>query len=147
VGLGKELPMNRTQVFHKIREHGAEKALVTFSGGNDEGGADSVDLVKTDPENPEKNITMVELGEGDDLQETIWSAEERRYVPNPAFGPEERAKAEFFSALVAPVYDRYHTFAGEFYVHGTVTWDATTGKVSMDKTETVEHYESDTVEL
>jgi hypothetical protein len=36
--------MTRVQVFAELAARGADRALVAFSGGNDEGGADSIAL-------------------------------------------------------------------------------------------------------
>jgi len=36
--------MDNAEVFRRIRERGAVRAVVEFSGGNDEGGAESIAL-------------------------------------------------------------------------------------------------------
>lgn len=45
-------------------------------------------------------------------------------------------------ALCQPIYDKYHSFAGEFFVDGTLTWTVEGSKLEMSGHETVEEYES-----
>jgi hypothetical protein len=45
-------------------------------------------------------------------------------------------------ALCKPIYDRYYSFAGEFYVDGRLTWTVEGSKVEITGNESVTDYES-----
>lgn len=109
--------MTNDQVFAEIARRGADRAVVHFSGGNDEGGADDVTLFKGEEKVAE-------------LQE--WHFPERG-DGKPAHG--EKSNDDLVHALVAPVYAQYGSFAGEFSVYGTVTWDTATKTAKMSKEE------------
>lgn len=108
--------MERSEVFKAIKERGATQAVVRFSGGNDEGGADSVELYGPGP-----------IGYGKSPAEHIASLQPYS-VEN---GPDE----SLVDALIQPIEDRYAGFGGDFYVSGDLTWDAEAGTVTMDKSE------------
>lgn len=114
--------MDNAEVFEKLRERGAVKAVVEFSGGNDEGGADGIVLYDSDGER---------IGEVEGHHfGGYWDPEKKRFVEVfPA--PEQRIETELAEALESPVYEEYGGFAGDFSVSGRVTWGAETGKVSM----------------
>jgi hypothetical protein len=114
--------MDNAEVFRKIRERGAVRAFVEFSGGNDEGGAESIAL----HDGEGREVGKVEGGNPGGY----WDPEKRRFV-EVALTPEQRAEAEFAQALEGPVYEEYGTFSGDFSVSGRVTWDAEKGTVKM----------------
>jgi hypothetical protein len=114
--------MDNAEVFRRIREWGAARAVVEFSGGNDEGGADSIVLYDREGE-------MIGEVHGH-YAGGHWDPEKGRFVEVPPT-PEQRIEAELAEALEGPVYEEYGGFAGDFSVSGRVTWDAQTGKVSM----------------
>lgn len=98
-----------------LAELGAVKAEVEFSGGHDEGGVDGI---------------RVTLGDGSTMNMEDWP----RTDTNPHWRVAE--------LLALPVYSKYHTFAGEFSVHGEVTWDVAEKTVKMNGSETVEEWHS-----
>lgn len=98
-----------------LAELGAVKAEVEFSGGHDEGGVDGI---------------RVTLGDGSTMQMEDWP----RTDTNPHWRVAE--------LLALPVYSKYYTFAGEFSVHGEVTWDVAEKTVKMNGSETVEEWHS-----
>jgi hypothetical protein len=114
--------MDNAEVFRRIRERGAVRAVVEFSGGNDEGGAESIAL----HDGEGREVGKVEGGHPGGY----WDPQKRRFV-EVALTPEQRAEAEFAEALEGPVYAEYGTFAGDFSVSGRVTWDARNCTVSM----------------
>lgn len=93
--------------FRAIRLRGAVVAVVYFSGGGDSGGVDRIELLDAAGDEVGK------VGEDDSLPDgtSLWDV------------------------LGKPVYDRYYSFAGEFYVDGTVTWDVVIGEVNMERDE------------
>lgn len=99
--------MTREEAFTALEEMGAVKAMVYFSGGHDEGGADRIDIVLGDGERKE----MYEYSWGDHKQ----TDEELRLA----------------ATLAEPVYDCYGGFAGEFSVSGTIEWSIPDRKVYM----------------
>ena len=126
--------MNKQQVFQALRERGAAKAVVKFSGGNDEGGCEGIEFYD-------------QLGNPAGEMEEHWGDSEwdpvkQKYVEKPLTKEQKLSKA-----LCAPVYDKYYSFAGDFYVYGQVVWDVSAGKVTMDGTEEVAHGESFEEEL
>jgi hypothetical protein len=127
--------MSRSNVFAEILTRGAVKAVVYFSGGHDEGGCDSIVLVDADDKK------VIEL---DPYPE---------YAKNPSCGCYQCSDSKdwnvkhavldqrltaFVIGLKGPVDDQYGTFAGEFYVTGTVVWDATEKTCRMSGDERVE---------
>lgn len=118
-------------VYDELKKRGAAKAVVHFSGGGDDGGVEQISLLNSEGK---------EIGT---LQEYVYGGDDKQ-TP---------ADTELAEALSKPVYDKYYSFAGEFYVSGTVVWDAETRKHKMSGQESVETYEefedeeSDEVEL
>jgi hypothetical protein len=106
-----------------LQEAGYVKAEVGFEGGDDEGGVTDITVIKSD-------------GTTDTLP-SYMPATIGRYtkdkgyheVPNPDHDP---TIGPLIVELGRPVHDRYHTFAGEFFVQGTVTFDVEAGKVFMN---------------
>lgn len=110
--------MTRDEAFRELSRRGAVTARVGFSGGNDEGGAESIDLLDAEGK-------------------SIGSLDPYQYEDTP--------DSQLADALAKPVEDTYGGFAGDFEVSGTVTWDVRTRKVTMAKSETewVEHAETE----
>lgn len=102
--------MDRKELFAELRRRGAARAIANFSGGHDEGGVDDIQLLSE---------TGFPVG-------TIqpWGA--------------EGIEKEIADVICEPVYNRYYSFAGEFYVNGTVTWDVEKETVVMTGSESEE---------
>lgn len=114
--------MDRAEVFERLRERGAARAVVEFSGGNDEGGAEGIVLY---------DAAGDAVGEVDNgALGSRWDPEMGRFV-EVAATPERRLEEELAEALEAPIYEEYSSFAGDFSVGGRVTWDAEKGTVTM----------------
>ncbi len=64
---------------------------------------------------------------------TMFKDEEVLKLPVPG--------GELQEALEAPVYDKYSSFAGEFYVDGTVVWNVLKEAVSMTGQESHEEWD------
>lgn len=118
-------------MFTQLRERGASSAVVEFSGGNDEGGADGITLYDAEGESI-KTITEY-------VPDTQWNPETQKWE-TVEVDSEVRADVALGEALVKPIYDRWGSFAGEFHVYGTAKWDVETGKVELDYQESVETY-------
>jgi hypothetical protein len=155
-----ETKTNKAVTFAAMKNAGIAKAVVHFSGGNDEGGADDIQVTHGDGTTESQDSyggaheaysswnkdkdgntfpegTWIIMAEGQDG--TLYHARHYRLATE-----QEIERAKLTSLLTAPVYDRYGSFAGEFYVDGVVTWDAEAGKVYMGYDEEVpqsEHYE------
>lgn len=126
--------LTRGQMFTRLHELGAAKVVVEFSGGGDEGGVDNITLY--DGEGNELPIKLEENYSG-----SRWDGV--RFVPVEPNTPNN----ELAAALAAPVNERYGSFAGEFYVSGTVDYDVVAGTVKMNKSERVESYEDSEEDL
>lgn len=128
-GQAKDI-MSRDAVFTALKKRGVAKVEVHYSGGNDEGGVNDIIFLDANGEN---------IGRMDEYyggtQE--WDDVAKKYLPAKPPTDDQRLSM----SLCVPVYDKYYSFAGEFYVNGTLTWDVTTGKVNMRGTEEVSHDE------
>jgi hypothetical protein len=102
--------VDKNRVFQLLRLRGASKAVVSFSGGNDEGDVDSIKLTIGD-----EQIDLDVWWEGDQT---------------------DHPDKELSVLLAAPVWERYGGFAGDFQVYGIVTFDVAAGTVVMSKEET-----------
>jgi hypothetical protein len=112
------MAFSREQVFEQLIARGATRAIVEFSGGNDEGGPDRVRLLGAQGELPELTICAS--------------------FKDPT--PEETADEALTEGLSQPIYDQYGTFAGDFEVTGELIWDLDNRTVEMVKDER-EHWE------
>lgn len=115
--------MDKTYVLDELRKRGASKALVSFSGGNDEGGVDNITL-------------SLKLANGTETEQEL-----------EVWGSKGTDDEKLVSELSAAVYDRYYSFAGEFYVNGDVVVDVEEGTVTMSTSEEVPTWENNTYEL
>lgn len=120
--------MDKKEVFDLLHDRGIKKVVVSFDGGNDEGGVSSITLEHSDDTTSEMN----------------------EWYPSSTYDPETRTwkessppskDEELSKALCKPVYDKYSSFAGEFYVNGEVIWDVVSRKATMSGDEEVSSYE------
>lgn len=123
--------MSREEAFAELKARGATHAVVEFQGGHDEGGVEAITLFNGEQE-------IGELPTDYD----VW------YVDAPGQPMKQRelkekelADASLAEALSQPVEDKYYTFAGDFHVDGTVTWNVADKSCKMKATETVDSYE------
>jgi hypothetical protein len=121
-------------VYEAVRALGAARVEASFSGGNDEGGYDGVSFFGADG-------ARLELGDFNPWREVShkgrdeWDQTAGRYVKVPPKPETERTLVA--DTLEKVLDDRYGSFAGEFYVRGTVTIDAAARKtVLQGETET-----------
>jgi hypothetical protein len=112
--------MNKANVFQHLRNLNIHRVDVDFSGGGDEGGPEMINITTIDGKT--SNISPYAFG-GDRSQEDIITNE------------------DIIESLSAPIYEKYGTFAGEFYVHGTLVWDVPAIKVYMKGQESNTVYE------
>ena len=108
--------MSTQEIFSELRKRGATKEVVSFSGGNDEGHAESIRLLS-----------------GEEVLGDIGQAQ---------YAEPETPDTKLAVAMVVPVYERYGSFAGEFYVRGEVVYDVATGEVDMHGEEETRSWES-----
>lgn len=117
--------MTKAAVLAVLMERGITRVEVEYSGGNDEGGVDSISFYKGEdeivvPEPRRPNGFIYEASSGKWVQET------------KGFTPEELREGAFFEGLEAPIYAKYDSFAGEFYANGKVIWDVAAGTCKME---------------
>jgi hypothetical protein len=112
--------MTRAEVFAELVSRGADRAVVEFSGGNDEGGPDSITLF---------------AGQREVSDLSTW--------PTGARSAKEQAEDRLADALSEPVFNEYHTFAGDFDVTGEVIWRVQGASVMMIKDERAEYEHSE----
>jgi hypothetical protein len=142
---GTTTDMSTRDAMAALRKQGFVTAIVHFSGGNDEGGADGFVGVKADGEQVRIDGSDARQDQEYDPVSQTWKStgwvvhswgQDRSYTTRPAT-PEEIEHARICEVLEGPIYDQYGSFAGEFYVDGTCTWDVATGKAEMHG-----HYQS-----
>jgi hypothetical protein len=101
----------QAEAFDELRRREVAKAIVDFSGGNDEGGVDSIVLLDKD----ENEVGTVS---------ELWIHD--RELTDDEFNEDQLARA-----LAGPVYAEYGGFAGDFSAAGTVTWSVADRDVVM----------------
>lgn len=129
------MKITRQEIFEWIKEQGAEKCVVSFDGGGDEGGVREIKLINKD------NVIKT-LEEQYVEEQYIWNEMTKKFET-----PEIPHSVRINKAICEPVYDKYGSFAGEFNVSGQVTWDATNNTVKIDGSESVESWEDFEEEL
>ena len=115
-----KIGMTRAEVFAELQSRGADRALVIFSGGNDEGGPDSIAL-----QAGEEEIRTLPTWAGEGETATV------------------KADARLADALSDPVFEAYGTFAGDFDVTGEVIWDLEEQTVQMIRDERADYEHSE----
>jgi hypothetical protein len=124
----------RARAMRILRDRGFIGAEVEFAGGHDEGGVDAIYGISADGARVEiipHPATSWEHGEDGTWGEV----------------PKERTQKQIdedvlHETLGLPVYERYSTFAGEFYVTGKVIWDVKADTVVMEGSEEIPRSES-----
>jgi hypothetical protein len=125
------MAMTKQEAMGKLRERGATRAVVEFSGGNDQGGADRICLY-----NGEEEICEIQ----EHYPHYHFDQEKKEWIKVP-LPEDEYAEAELCEALTRPVYQTYGTFAGDFDVDGKVVWDVESDEVWMKGEESTTVYE------
>lgn len=110
----------RADAFAELANRGADRAVVEFSGGNDEGGPDSITLYAGE----DALTTLPAWYDGED-------------------DPKEQSNARLAAALSDPVFEQYGTFAGDFDVTGEVIWDVAAKTVQMIRDERSDYEHSE----
>jgi hypothetical protein len=110
--------LDRAGVFAALARLDTDRAVVEFSGGNDEGGPDTITLF-----NGEETVRTLP---------TWWQA-----------GDADEDLIALADAVSDPVFEAYGTFAGDFDVTGEVIWDAQTKTVQMIRDERSEYEHSE----
>ncbi len=110
--------LDRAGVFAALERLGADRAVVEFSGGNDEGGPDTITLF-----NGEETLRTLP---------TSWQARDA-----------EQDLVAVSDVLSEPVFDAYGTFAGDFDVTGEVIWNVPSRMVQTirDERSGYDHFE------
>lgn len=109
-----------------LRDHNVYRLVLEYSGGNDEGGVDAVRVTYMDG-TQEDNPSWCERHYADSVFDKDTGEWKRNEV-----SAEETASTKRADILEAPVYDRYYSFAGDFYASGTVVYDVQEGTCVMD---------------
>ena len=109
--------VKKEETFNLMRACAITKAVVGFSGGNDEGGPDEISVYRQGANEP-SDLPL-------------------------SYGVKDKTREqELADLLVRPVYAEYGSFAGEFYVDGQVVWDLEAKTVKMTGDEQVSQSQS-----
>ena len=121
--------------FQLLAALGAASCAVEFSGGNDEGGVDSVGLKLTDGREVELKDRLAELDLDDRLQHGGSSTNRKEAVKLRLMGLDLKLDAHetVEDFLGRPVYDEYSSFAssGET-VSGTYNYDVEAQELTLE---------------
>jgi hypothetical protein len=116
--------VTRDQIFNELVARSVAKVIISFSGGNDEGGVDQIQLLY--------NNEVVEY------IDEYWPVPKYDEATKTWIKPERTYEQTFQFYLTKPIYNKYHTFAGDWYVNGELVWDVTKRSVTMNGSQTVE---------
>ena len=135
--------LSRDEVFRALKEEGVDRAVVEFSGGHDEGGANGVYLERfvSGASGAGASGAGASEAEDDESWERVGELREHVWPGRRGLTGDEVEEMKLAQSLTAPVYDAYHSFAGDFFVSGTLQWRVAGHRVSMHGHESVEHYE------
>lgn len=122
--------LTKQEMWAELKNRNVAKVIVEFSGGNDEGGIDGVILYDND------NKRIAVLQEGHSPQ--TYDSEKQCWVKTRELTLEEK----LVNTLSAPVYDKYYSFAGEYYVTGEVEYDVANQTSKMNGSESHEVYDN-----
>lgn len=111
---GQPQKLDRAAAFAALTRLGADRAVVEFSGGNDEGGPDTITLFSG-----ERTLRTLPAW---------WQA-----------GDADEHLVPLSDALSGPVFEAYGTFAGDFDVTGEVIWDVSAKTIQMIRDERSEY--------
>lgn len=126
------------EALETLRELHITRVEITFSGGNDEGGADGVTAFDT--QSNEVDVPKGRAYRNGNLWQ-VYEFIQHRSSSRPAT-EDEITWSRVRDVLEGPIYERWGSFAGEFYVQGTLTWDVVKGTHEMHGQESFETYES-----
>lgn len=127
------------EAMQSLSDFGVTTVKVHFSGGDDEGGADSIDYLDADEkpvEVPVGHAVEDYHYENGRMSNGGWVVYDHSLSDNwneqkrPATA-EEIKWTKVSEVVEFPIYNEYGSFAGEFYVYGTLTWDVATARHDM----------------
>lgn len=150
--------MTKDEVFNELAHRNIARVEIDFSGGNDEGGVDSIRAYDAD----DNTVTLpspvrVYIADGGWYRDPAGN-------PHPSGTPVKNPSSKSFAvwveatpgeikthnlmeALEQPIYSKYYSFAGGFEVYGTITWNVMDRTVVMDVNEASYQYENFRVEF
>lgn len=123
---------DKERALNALKDMGIVKCVMDFSGGNDEGAINSAVVTRTDG-TEESNPPFLER----EFLRRTWDADTQTWGYADDVTEEQKAHNELAELFEAPVYDAYGSFAGDFYVEGTLTYDVTAGTVTLSGYEEV----------
>ena len=116
--------IDKERVFTLLRQKSATKAVVEYSGGNDEGGVNSIILTI--------QLANGELEERDFL---VWYCGGYQYLGGGGYkrlNEWENEDQELSELLQGPVDEKYGSWAGDFSAYGELIWDVEGGTVVLE---------------
>jgi len=123
-GKAPEPSAHKAELLERLRERGARSALVTYDGGNDEGGVSSL-AISTEPLGaPADSWTGTALPGGQEVLWGDWSEEGASL-----YGNRPDADERLLSAAEEVVCEKWGGFAGEFQVEGRLVIDVDADRV------------------
>lgn len=126
IGFTTSKDITPDNIFDYLNEIGIHQAVVTYSGGNDEGGVDHIVFYK--------------------LNKVTLEMVSKHYEPHNSYYDQDTQSMKereldrldlHLKAMCEPVYKRYYSFTTEGYVNGSVVWDAQERAAYFDGTEEV----------
>lgn len=131
IGFTTSKDITHDNIFDYLNEIGIHRAVVRYSGGNDEGGVDYITFYKV------IDNELISVSEHREPWENYWDMETQSMKQHKL----ERLDLHL-KAMCEPVYAKYYSFATEGHVHGEVVWDAQKRTAYFDGREEVTTWEA-----
>lgn len=106
-----------TEIRELMRFVNIQSISLEYSGGNDQGGIDSIEVHQVGESEP---VFLSEHGDNQtELRFNPYTKQWTSFVP--FLEVDEAARTQLIKTLIEPVYDEYGSFAGPFSTSGTIT--------------------------
>lgn len=123
----------KSTIFSEMEKLGADYMEAGYSGGNDEGGVDDVQLFRRAAPRKRKNVEEMKVA-------GKLTRMERIALPPPGYLDYEHPLHEAIDSLLSI---DFGTWCGEFHAYGTVIADLRTRTVTREGSQSTESWESD----
>jgi hypothetical protein len=141
---------DKKAAFDGMTKRGINRIEIHFSGGNDEGDIDQIQATDLEgniidiPDTP----WVSSCYENQTVTKGVWlpnqavdaEFQNQKFVPLSDLDPEVLDNINFRSSFENIVYDKYYTFAGDYYVEGTAILDVSENVAKITAQETVQEW-------
>ena len=114
-------PFDKRKALSELSKLGILKIRISFSGGNDEGGVDAIEVLKW-ADGADQSLSL------DRIYPDQYDTDLKRYVYRDMTLAEQTTN-NLLDLIEQPIDDRYGSFAGDFHVSGYLHYDVAEGRV------------------